>query len=85
MVIVMSLGLIFIPNSLDASFFGLVTAGSVLGLCYSVFAVWVSVSVWRAAKNCVNRCWFIVTRFTMIVYGAGLILPFIVWQLDPIK
>ena len=39
MVIVMSLGLIFIPNSLDAGFFGLVTAGSVLGLCYSVFAI----------------------------------------------
>ena len=84
-VIAMTIGLAFLPSSLDAGFLDLMIAGSVLGLFYLVFATWVSISVWRAANNCVNRCWVIGARFTMIVYASCLILPVFWWRLEHIN
>ena len=76
MIVAMVFGFAFDPGSLRAGFAGLATGGTILIASYTVFAVWVTVTVWRSADNCVDKRWGIAARAVMVVYGGLLMAPF---------
>ena len=79
MIVGMVLGFIVNPGTLDGGIAGLITGGTMLVLAYMVFAIWVSVSVWRCADNCIDKRRGLWARVVIVGYATAIATPILSW------
>lgn len=75
MMIGMILGFAVSPASLNAGFAGMATGAVLLVMAIIPYAVWCSVSLWRCAKNCVNKGWGYGVRVLVTLYVISILIP----------
>jgi hypothetical protein len=78
MVMAMLFGFIVAPQSLNAGVTGMATGAVVFSLATVPYVLWVIVSLWRCAYNCLNRKWGHFTRLIVIMYGV--VLTFLTYR-----
>lgn len=75
MVLAMVLGFATNPGSLNSGFAGLATGLVLLVLVTVPYGIWSGVSVWRCAKNCLNKKWGYGARIIILIYAIGIAAP----------
>ena len=75
MILAMVLGLVVSPTSLNAGVVGLALGSALVVLIIAPYCLWISVSLWRCAPNCLSRKWAYVTRGFVVIYGITILIP----------
>ena len=75
MVLAMILGFAVSPASLNAGVLGLASGASLFVLTIVPYSIWISVSLWRCAPNCLRKKWSYAARWFVVVYGISILFP----------